>query len=134
MPMVGGLYKLVRNTGQVADMHATLVYRGEVIEIWEESGASHYKHVRSIDPNFNDDPGNIIGAYAIIRYKDGNWEMEWMSRRHIDRVRAVSKAKNGPWLKWYDEMAKKSADPPARQAAGKEPRNSPPANRPRKRR
>jgi len=35
--------------------------------------------------------------------------MEWMSRRHIDRVRAVSKAKNGPWLKWYDEMAKKSA-------------------------
>lgn len=110
MPMVAGLIKLVRNTGEVTGIRAKLVYKGERVEITDEDGVESYKHVRVIaaDSEISDDPANIVGGYAVVNYKDGSWEMEPMSRTQIDRVRAVSRAKKGPWLPWYDEMAKKT--------------------------
>jgi phage RecT family recombinase len=108
MPMVAGIIKLVRNTGDVAGVHATLVYRGEEFSYVEEDGEVHFRHVRKMDPDFDDSPANIVGAYAVVNYKDGTWEIEPISRRQIERVRAVSKAKKGPWGPWYDEMAKKT--------------------------
>lgn len=110
MPMVAGLIKLVRNTGNVANIRAKLVYRGERVVICDEDGKETYKHVREIDANseIDDSPEKIIGAYAVINYKDGFWEMEAMTARQIARVRAVSRSKKGPWLAWADEMAKKT--------------------------
>lgn len=110
MPMVWGLVKLVRNTGNIANIRTKLVYKGERVEIIDEDGAESYKHIRTIGgpDQINDDPANIVGAYAVVNYKDGFWEMEPMSRAQIDQVRAVSRAKKGPWLPWYDEMAKKT--------------------------
>ena len=110
MPMVAGLIKLVRNTGKVANIRAKLIYKGEQVVISDEDGQETYKHVRTIGEGttIDDDPSNIIGAYAVVKYKDGDWEIEPMTRRQIDRVRAVSKAKKGPWAPWYDEMAKKT--------------------------
>lgn len=112
MPMVAGLIKLVRNTGRVANIRAKLIYRGERVIITDEDGKETYKHVREIDQNseIDDSPANIIGAFAVVNYKDGFWEMEPMSRRQIDRVKATSRAKKGsaPWNVWYDEMAKKT--------------------------
>ena len=110
MPMIAGLIKLVRNTGNVAGVRAGLIYRGERIVRTDENGQESYKLVRVIDEHseIDDSPENIIGAYAVINYKDGFWEMEAMTRRQIDRVRAVSKAQKGPWQSWYDEMARKT--------------------------
>lgn len=110
MPMIAGLIKTVRNTGNVASIRAKLVYKGES---WIESdvnGIATYKHERNFSGmgDIDDTPGNIIGAYAVINYKDGFWEMEAMSRGQIDRVRAISRSKKGPWLTWPDEMAKKT--------------------------
>lgn len=110
MPMVAGLIKLVRNTGNVANIRAKLVYRGERVIISDEDGKETYKHVREIDERseIDDSPANIIGAYAVIAYKDGFWEMEAMTARQIARVRATSRSKKGPWLTWGDEMSKKT--------------------------
>lgn len=110
MPMIRGLRKLCRNTGLIAKINATLIYKGETVRIWREDGIEHFEHETCVDPNFDDSPGNIIGAYATVVYKDGTWEGEWMSRSKIERVRAVSKAKSSraPWQTWYDEMARKT--------------------------
>lgn len=108
MPMIRGMIQLVRNTGLVNGLRARLVYKGEDVEVTDEDGAIHYRHVRRIDPDFDDSPEKVIGAYAVVNYKDGAWEMVWMSRRQIERRRAVSRAKNGPWKGWWDEMARKT--------------------------
>lgn len=110
MPMVAGLIKLVRNTGTIANIRAKLVYNGEQVIISDENGVETYKHVRTIEAGsmIDDSPENIIGAYAVVLYKDGNYDLESMTRRQIDRVRAVSRAKKGPWLPWADEMSKKT--------------------------
>jgi recombination protein RecT len=107
MPMVWGLLKLVRNTGNIASIDIPLVYRGEVVELWYEDGKKHFKLVKHFAEDFDDSPENIIAAVAIVTYKDGSWDLEYASRRHLDRVRAVSRAKRGPWAPWYDEMARK---------------------------
>jgi phage RecT family recombinase len=108
MPMIQGLIKLVRNTGEVASIDIPLVFRGEAVELWWEDGKKHFKLRRVFDEKFDDSPQAIIGAVAIVTYKDGSWEMEAMSRARIERVRAIAKAKKGPWLAWYDEMARKT--------------------------
>ena len=110
MPMIFGLIKVVRNTGNVASVRARLIYRGEHLLMSDVDGKETYKHVKSIgtDTDVDDSPANIVGAYAVVAFKDGSWEIEPMTRQQIDRVRSVSRAKKGPWGPWYDEMAKKT--------------------------
>ena len=108
LPMVWGLTRLVHNTGLVADIRARCVYKGEHFRHWEEDGQEHYEYRREVDPDFDDDPSKIIGAFAVIQFKDGSFKMDFMSRRQIERRRAVSRAKKGPWGPWYDEQAMKT--------------------------
>jgi recombination protein RecT len=108
MPMIAGLIKLLRNTGDIASIDTPLVYRGEEVELWYEDGQKHFRLVRQFSEDFDDSPENIIGAVAIVTYKDGSWDLEAMSRRQIERVRAVAKAKKGPWMTWYDEQSRKT--------------------------
>jgi recombination protein RecT len=108
MPMIAGLIKQVRNTGEVTNVRAAVIYEGETFSMSDEDGQLAYKHERRMARDFDDTDEKIVGAYAVIQFKDGSWDMEPMSRRQIDRVRAVSKAKKGPWLPWYSEMAKKT--------------------------
>lgn len=110
MPMVWGMTKLVRNTGNVCGIRVKLIYRGERVVVSDEDGRESYKHERVLEfgAQIDDAPANVIGGYAVVNYKDGTWEAEFMTRAQIDRVKAVSRAKKGPWAPWYDEMAKKT--------------------------
>jgi len=110
MPMVAGLRKLVRNTGLVSTIETELIFKGEVVKIWREDGKKHFEHVTNTAFDANRSDANIIGAYAIVNYKDGTWQVEWMSRSEIDKVKAVSRARSArsPWQAWYSEMAKKT--------------------------
>lgn len=110
MPMTSGLRKLVRNTGLVSTIETELIFKGEVVKIWREDGKKHFEHVTNTAFDANRSDANIIGAYAIVNYKDGTWQVEWMSRSEIDKVKAVSRARSArsPWQAWYSEMAKKT--------------------------
>ncbi len=108
MPMVRGLVQLVLNTGLVANIRCSVVYKGETFKWKDEGGRLSYSHERDFSAAIDEGFDNIIGAYAVIQFKDDSWMMEPMSRRQIDRRRAVSRAKKGPWVPWYDEMAKKT--------------------------
>ena len=111
MPMIAGLRKLVRNTGQVSVIESELVFRGEVIKLWREDGVRHMEHVVNTDPEADRSDKSIIGTYAIVVYKDGTWQAEWMSRSDVEKVRAVSRARSqrAPWQSWYSEMTRKSS-------------------------
>lgn len=52
--------------------------------------------------------GEIVGVYVLAKLAAGGVMVETMNKEAIDKVKGVSKAQNGPWAKWYEEMAKKT--------------------------
>jgi recombination protein RecT len=107
LPMVRGVLKTVRNSGQVAHVDAAAVYAKD-----------HFRFTRGDDPKIEhepymgeDDPGAVVAAYIIVKLDNGEVHREVMPRRDIEKTRAASKAgnaENGPWSKWYDQMAIKA--------------------------
>lgn len=107
LPMVRGLLKLIRNSGEIGHVDAAAVYERDV-----------FRFVRGDDPRLEhepylgeDDPGKIVAAYIVVRFTNGEVHREVMPRRDIEKVRGASKSGDGansPWSKWYDQMAIKS--------------------------
>jgi len=57
------------------------------------------------------DTGEALGAYAVIKATNGAAVFDVMTRRQIERIRAMSKSgtkAGSPWVDWWDEMAKKT--------------------------
>lgn len=104
IPGYKGLVELARRSGQVSTIYAKVVHAKD-----------RYKISYGLDPQLThtpadeDDPGEIIAAYAVCRLRDGGVQFEWLWKREIDAVRKRSKASgSGPWVTDYDEMAKKT--------------------------
>jgi recombination protein RecT len=106
MPMVFGILKKVRNSGELQSIVANVVLERDQFRYWVDDAGEHVTH----EPNVLDaDRGKLIAVYAIAKTKDGGVYVEVMTRGQIEQVRAVSKSKDdGPWSAWYDEMARKT--------------------------
>lgn len=105
MPMVRGILKKVRNSGELSSIVANVVMEKDVFRYWIDDAGEHVTH----EPNLLEERGKLIAVYAIAKTKDGGVYTEVMTRGQIEQVRAVSKAKDsGPWQSWYDEMARKT--------------------------
>lgn len=105
LPMVRGLLKVARNSGEIASIDAAAVYdRDEFrFERGDEPKLIHIPYLGEAEP------GDVIAAYMIVRLTNGEVHREVMSRRDIEKVRAASKSKDGPgWRTWYDQFAIKS--------------------------
>lgn len=65
------------------------------------------------EPYFGDeDPGEVVGAYAVADYGDGRTKFRVLTRYEIEKARAYSEngdSKYSPWQKEYGEMARKTA-------------------------
>lgn len=105
MPMVYGIIKKMRNSGELSSIVAHEVYERDefVYDLGDEERIVH-------KPFLGDgEPGKMIAVYAIAKLKDGTVQREVMTRAQVERVRAVSRAKDsGPWVSWYEEMARKT--------------------------
>lgn len=102
MPMIGGILKKIRNSGELVDIGASLVREGEAFRRWTDEGGEHLLHEQ--DP-FSDQA--VRGVYAYARTKDGGFYLELMSVAEVEKVRNVSRAKEaGPWTVWWNEKAK----------------------------
>jgi hypothetical protein len=97
MPMIAGIRKRMRNTGQVLSADAHVIY-----------AMDKFHQVQGDDPKIIHDPvplgqerGQPIGAYAIIKLANGEVLREVMSRAEIEHIRKhFSKAPNSPaWVK-----------------------------------
>lgn len=103
LPMVQGILRRMRNSGEVASVDAQAVYQNDKFS---------YRlgdHAEIVHEPTLGDPGNLIGVYAIIKLTNGEVIREVMNRAAIEKVRSVSRSKDrGPWVDWYPEMARKS--------------------------
>lgn len=103
IPMVAGVIKRVRNSGEISRLNAFVVYENDVFHVTYGLEMS-LKH----EPNFTD-PGEPIGAYAVCLFKDGQTDFEFMSVKQIEAIRERSKSKDsGPWKTDWSEMARKT--------------------------
>ncbi|MGI9502954.1 MAG: recombinase RecT, partial [Geminicoccaceae bacterium] len=106
MPMVGGIIKRVRQSGDVSTIRAVVVYERDEFEYLEGDEPRIY-HKPAI---WLTDRGPVRGSYAISKLKDGELEREFVLLADIEKARATSKAPNSPaWLNWWTEQAKKVA-------------------------
>lgn len=103
IPMVAGIIKRVRNSGEISRLNAFVVYANDVFHVTYGLEMS-LRH----EPKFTD-PGAPIGAYAVCLFKDGQTDFEFMSLKQIEAIRERSKSKDsGPWKSDWSEMARKT--------------------------
>lgn len=103
-PMVGGLRKILAQLG--FSIRAEVVCSNDTHWDWEEGDNPRIEHVPA---PLGTDRGDIRGAYAIATGPDGQQYRAVLDIQKINKVKAISRAKNGPWKTWFDEMAKKTA-------------------------
>lgn len=98
---------LVERDGRIT-IEAHVVYEKDEFEF--ELGIESKIHHK---PYFgSENPGEVVAAYAIARYKDGRYKFRVISKSEIEKAKESSMGKNrsdSPWKKNYDEMARKTA-------------------------
>ena len=103
MPMVAGIMKKVRNSGEITNWSVHVVREGDIFDydLGDEERITH-KPARK-------DRGEVIGAYSIVTLTGGEKSREYMDTSEIEAVRSRSRAKDsGPWKTDYAEMCKKT--------------------------
>ncbi|MCB4863327.1 recombinase RecT, partial [Sphingobium sp. PNB] len=103
MPMVAGIMKKVRNSGEIADWNAHAVYENDEFDyLLGDDQRIYHKPTMG-------DPGQVIGAYSIVKLKDGTISRDFMPRWRIEKAREQGMAKNSlQWTAFYDEGAIKT--------------------------
>ena len=103
LPMVAGVIKRMRNSAELSSISAHVVYERDAFEyvLGDDERITHKPAIG--------ERGKPVGAYAIAKLKTGETQREFMSIDQIEAVRKVSRAaNNGPWVAWWDQMARKS--------------------------
>lgn len=103
-----GLVELAYRSGQVADLHARVVWSGETFHFHagDDERVTHEPNL-SLDPT----PDEFVAAYAIAHLRGGGVLREVIGPRHIARAQAGSSIPSGkgPWSSDFEAMARKTA-------------------------
>jgi phage RecT family recombinase len=115
-PMVRGLQKLARNSGEIASIGVDVVRKKDHFEYRSGSDPiiDHVPFISGFTDDSTDGPGDVIGAYAFLKLRSGELVPLFMSTAEIHKRRAVSKQWQGQnqstsiWATWPEEMMKKT--------------------------
>lgn len=99
-----GLIELARRSGEVSEIYAETIRANDNFEISHGLNRD-LKH--SFD--FGKPRGEIIGSYAVCKYKDGGHHFITLDLEELEAVRTRSKYPNPIWKSDTGEMAKKTA-------------------------
>jgi recombination protein RecT len=109
MPMVYGLIKKMRQSGEITNVIARIVYQKEIdsgrFTFTISDGEEHLHH----DPMLWGDRGEKVLVYASAKFKDGHVEAYPMHKTDVMKRKAMSKSSSGPWQSWEEEMWLKTA-------------------------
>lgn len=97
-----GLLHLAQATGSIKWGQCKLVYSNDTYESNGLDTAPTHKY------NAFGDRGVVVGGYCTVKTPDGDYLTEEMSLAEIKATEATSKAKNGPWKNFWEEMARKT--------------------------
>lgn len=103
-PMVAGIMTKVRRSGEVSNWEVAAVYEKDQFErLLGDDQRIYHK------PYEDGDPGEVIGAYSIVTFKDGTKSRDYMPRWRIEKARQQGSASDSlMWTKFYDEGAIKT--------------------------
>lgn len=104
MPMVAGILKKVRQSGELLTLSANVAYENDefIYELGDEERIVHRPMMRG-------ERGLPIAAYAVAKTKDGGIYRDVMTFEEVQYTRSRSRAKDkGPWVTDWSEMAKKT--------------------------
>jgi recombination protein RecT len=108
-----GLIKLGRQSGEISMMYAHEVHKNDVFKasLGDHKSLTH-------EPDVFGDRGEIVGYYAVVKYKDGETDFEPLTVPQAHGIRDRSdgwkafkegKIKSTPWSTDEVEMSKKTA-------------------------
>ncbi|TKV06463.1 DNA recombinase [Citrobacter sp. wls619] len=97
-----GLLHLAQSTGSIKWGQCKLVYSNDTYESNGLDTAPTHKY------NAFGDRGDVVGGYCTVKTADDDYLTEEMSLAEIKATEATSKAKNGPWKNFWEEMARKT--------------------------
>lgn len=110
-----GLADLVRRSGEVASLHADVVYEADEFDYSFGTGQFlRHKPSFKTPPKDGEEP---IAAYSYVKLKDGQETFDVMPIAGVKKVRDKSqgyrsavayKRNDHPWMAHFDEMAKKT--------------------------
>lgn len=112
-PMIAGIRKKVRNSGEIATWDVHVVKQKDVFRfrLGDDPFIEH-------EPSLEEDPGPTIAVYSIAVLKSGEKSRDVMSIGAIRKIRdehsdgwrayKAGKIKSTPWATSEDEMAKKT--------------------------
>jgi len=109
MPMVYGILKKLRNSGQLASITAQTVHKNDAFKY-----NPAMDDVPNHSPEWFGERGEFIGVYAVAKLSNGEHVVEIMNKEQVEKVRKVSRSGDkggkpaGIWAQWYEEMAKKT--------------------------
>lgn len=106
MPMVAGILKKARNSGEISLITAGCVWGGDKFRYWIDDDGEHLFY----EPGDKQDFNVFVAAFAMAKLKDGTVYALRVTPADIEKMRNASKAKDGPaWKNWFDQMAAKGA-------------------------
>lgn len=106
MPMVDGVLKRVRQSGQVKVIDSKAIFANDDFDFWSDEEGDHFKHKPTLG-----EPGELVAVIAFAKMNDDTNYISLLRRWEIDRSREASKQGNnefGPWSKYFDRMACKT--------------------------
>lgn len=104
MPMVGGLCKKARNSGEIKMIDAQVVCQNDKYRSWTDEHGPHFIHEKAIS-----DRGEDILTYAYAITHDGGLYFEEVDEKQMDAVKAVSKTDTVWGGPFKQEMKRKTA-------------------------
>ena len=104
LPMIDGVLKRARMSGQIDSMAAKAVYENDEFDYWLDENGEHLRYKPTFEKR-----GAFKLAFAYAKMKSGEFVVEVMTKEDIDKVKASSKTSGyGPWVDWYERMACKT--------------------------
>jgi len=100
-----GLMDLVKRSGEVAHFKAEVVYENDDFEhSFDLEKGEVLRHKKC-----HENPGNLLLAYAVCFFKDGQRQVEVMRKDQINKIRKSSRSpESGPWAQHTEEMWRKT--------------------------
>jgi recombination protein RecT len=97
-----GLKHLAEKSGSILWVQAKLVYENDK---YTNNGVDKEPTHKQ---NTFGEKGNVVGAYCTVKIPNGDYLTEEMNINQLNEVRAKSKAANGPWKDFTEEMMRKT--------------------------
>ena len=96
---------LVKRSGEVAHFKAEVVHDNDEFEhSFDLESGEVLRHKKC-----HDNPGNLLLAYAVCFFKDGQRQVEVMRKDQINKIRQSSRSPDsGPWSQHTEEMWRKT--------------------------